>query len=147
MPLFYVSDVFLTDGSRVSAATVASTAIAAAQWAVTQVICLTYQNSKEDIRVQHMFSLNSLSICNTLLFFHVLNLFHSQTAQNGSGGGQSVDTAVYQQGEAVTYSQEGHEYSGPDGTTFKAQADTRVAALASTGTALMGAYTAGTAPG
>ncbi|KAJ8360813.1 hypothetical protein SKAU_G00173380 [Synaphobranchus kaupii] len=29
-------DVFLTDGSRVSAATVASTAIAAAQWAVTQ---------------------------------------------------------------------------------------------------------------
>uniref|UniRef100_A0A3P8YXA8 RNA binding motif protein 10 n=1 Tax=Esox lucius TaxID=8010 RepID=A0A3P8YXA8_ESOLU len=30
-------DVFLTDGGRVSAATVASTAIAAAQWAVTQV--------------------------------------------------------------------------------------------------------------
>lgn len=37
VPLFCVSDVFLTDGSRVSAATVASTAIAAAQWAVTQV--------------------------------------------------------------------------------------------------------------
>lgn len=35
--IFSVSDVFLTDGSRVSAATVASTAIAAAQWAVTQV--------------------------------------------------------------------------------------------------------------
>uniref|UniRef100_A0A665USB6 RNA binding motif protein 10 n=1 Tax=Echeneis naucrates TaxID=173247 RepID=A0A665USB6_ECHNA len=33
-------DVFLTDGSRVSAATVASTAIAAAQWAVTQVTFL-----------------------------------------------------------------------------------------------------------
>uniref|UniRef100_A0A4W6EWT7 RNA binding motif protein 10 n=1 Tax=Lates calcarifer TaxID=8187 RepID=A0A4W6EWT7_LATCA len=32
-------DVFLTDGSRVSAATVASTAIAAAQWAVTQRSC------------------------------------------------------------------------------------------------------------
>ncbi|XP_033862857.3 RNA-binding protein 10 isoform X5 [Acipenser ruthenus] len=31
-------DVFLTDGSRVSAATVASTAIAAAQWAVTQTV-------------------------------------------------------------------------------------------------------------
>lgn len=31
------SDVFMTDSSRVSAATVASTAIAAAQWAVTQV--------------------------------------------------------------------------------------------------------------
>lgn len=30
-------DVFLADGSRVSVATVASTAIAAAQWAVTQV--------------------------------------------------------------------------------------------------------------
>ncbi|XP_042264536.1 RNA-binding protein 10 isoform X2 [Thunnus maccoyii] len=97
-------DVFLTDGSRVSAATVASTAIAAAQWAVTQ------------------------------------------TAQNGSGGGQSIETAVYQQGEAVTYNQEGHEYSGPDGTTFKAQADTRVAALPGTGAALMGAYTAGAAP-
>ncbi|KAM7411808.1 hypothetical protein PAMA_021673 [Pampus argenteus] len=93
-------DVFLTDGSRVSAATVASTAIAAAQWAVTQ------------------------------------------TAQNGSGGGQSIETAVYQQGAAVTYNQEGHEYSGPNGTTFKA--DARVAT--STGAALMGAYTAGAAP-
>ncbi|XP_071332453.1 RNA-binding protein 10 [Trachinotus anak] len=97
-------DVFLTDGSRVSAATVASTAIAAAQWAVTQ------------------------------------------TAQNGSGGGQSIDTAVYQQGAAVTYNQEGHEFSGPDGTTFKAQADTRVPALPSAGAALMGAYTGGAAP-
>ncbi|KAM9350756.1 RNA-binding protein 10 [Symphorus nematophorus] len=97
-------DVFLTDGNRVSAATVASTAIAAAQWAVTQ------------------------------------------TAQNGSGGGQSIDTAVYQQGAAVTYSQEGNEYSGLDGTTFKAQADVRVAALPSTGAALIGAYTGGAAP-
>ncbi|TMS16258.1 RNA-binding protein 10 [Larimichthys crocea] len=97
-------DVFLTDGSRVSAATVASTAIAAAQWAVTQ------------------------------------------TAQNGSSGGQSIDTAVYQQGAAVTYSQEGNEYSGLDGTTFKAQADSRVAGLPGAGTALMGAYTGGSAP-
>ena len=40
VPLFHASDVFLTDGSRVSAATVASTAIAAAQWAVTQVTFL-----------------------------------------------------------------------------------------------------------
>lgn len=40
VPLFHASDVFLADGSRVSAATVASTAIAAAQWAVTQVTCL-----------------------------------------------------------------------------------------------------------
>nr|XP_046252043.1 RNA-binding protein 10 isoform X2 [Scatophagus argus] len=97
-------DVFLTDGNRVSAATVASTAIAAAQWAVTQ------------------------------------------TAQNGSGGGQSVDTAIYQQGAAVAYSQEGNEYCGQDGTTFKAQADARVAALPSAGAALMGAYTGGAAP-
>ncbi|TKS77664.1 RNA-binding protein 10 G patch domain-containing protein 9 [Collichthys lucidus] len=97
-------DVFLTDGSRVSAATVASTAIAAAQWAVTQ------------------------------------------TAQNGSSGGQGIDTAVYQQGAAVTYSQEGNEYSGLDGTTFKAQADSRVAGLPGAGTALMGAYTGGSAP-
>ncbi|KAM3617410.1 uncharacterized protein V6R79_005784 [Siganus canaliculatus] len=91
-------DVFLTEGNRVSAATVASTAIAAAQWAVTQ------------------------------------------TAQNGASGGQNVDAAVYQQGAAVTYSQEGNEYSGKDGTAFKAQADTRVGALPSAGAALMGSY-------
>ncbi|XP_040007857.1 RNA-binding protein 10 [Xiphias gladius] len=97
-------DVFLTDGSRVSAATVASTAIAAAQWAVTQ------------------------------------------TAQNGSGGGQSVDTTVYQQGAAVTYNQEGHEYSRPDGTTFKAQADARVPAVPIAGAALVRTYTGGAAP-
>ncbi|XP_044065667.1 RNA-binding protein 10 [Siniperca chuatsi] len=97
-------DVFLTDGSRVSAATVASTAIAAAQWAVTQ------------------------------------------TTQNGSGGSQSIDTAVYQQGAAVTYNQEGNEYTGIDGTTFKGQADARVAALPSAGAALMGAYTGGAVP-
>lgn len=54
---------------------------------------------------------------------------------------------MYQQGAAVTYNQEGHEYSGPDGTTFKAQADTRVATLPSAGAALMGAYTAGAAAG
>ncbi|XP_034393942.1 RNA-binding protein 10 isoform X2 [Cyclopterus lumpus] len=96
-------DVFLTDGSRVSAATVASTAIAAAQWAVTQ------------------------------------------TAQNGSGVSQSIDTPVYQQGAAVTYNQEGNEYSGLDGTTFKAQADVRVAALPGAGAAQMGAYTGGAA--
>ncbi|CAJ1085098.1 RNA-binding protein 10 isoform X4 [Xyrichtys novacula] len=91
-------DVFLTDGSRVSAATVASTAIAAAQWAVTQ------------------------------------------TTQNGSGGGQSTDTAVCQQGAAVTYNKDGNEYSGLDGTSFKAQADIRVPALPTSGAALMGAY-------
>ncbi|XP_047446757.1 RNA-binding protein 10 isoform X2 [Mugil cephalus] len=90
-------DVFVTDGSRVSAATVASTAIAAAQWAVTQ------------------------------------------TAQNG--GGQSVDTAVYQQGAAVTYGQEGH-----DGSAFKAQADTRLVALPSVGAGLNGPYPGGAAP-
>ncbi|XP_068452768.1 RNA-binding protein 10 [Clinocottus analis] len=89
-------DVFLTDGSRVSAATVASTAIAAAQWAVTQ------------------------------------------TAQNGSGGSQSLDTPVYQQGAAVTYNQEGNEYSGLDGTSFKA--DVRAAAPPAAGAAQMGAY-------
>uniref|UniRef100_A0A3B4ZB67 RNA-binding protein 10-like n=1 Tax=Stegastes partitus TaxID=144197 RepID=A0A3B4ZB67_9TELE len=41
-------DVFVSDGSRVSAATVASTAIAAAQWAVTQVTCLNYHYSKDN---------------------------------------------------------------------------------------------------
>ncbi|TNN82353.1 RNA-binding protein 5 [Liparis tanakae] len=93
-------DVFLTDGSRVSAATVASTAIAAAQWAVTQ------------------------------------------TTPNGSGVSQSVDTAVYQQGAAVTYNQEGNDYSGLDGTTFQAQADVRVAVLPA-GAAQMGVHTGG----
>lgn len=37
MSVVHTSDVFVADGSRVSAATVASTAIAAAQWAVSQV--------------------------------------------------------------------------------------------------------------
>ncbi|XP_068600493.1 RNA-binding protein 10 [Brachionichthys hirsutus] len=97
-------DVFLTDGNRVSAATVASTAIAAAQWAVTQ------------------------------------------AAQNGSGGGQSLETAVYQQGAAVTYSRERNEYSGIDGTTLKAQADVALAALPNAGLLLMGAYMGGTPP-
>lgn len=38
--LINISDVFVTEGSRVSAATVASTAIAAAQWAISQVTYL-----------------------------------------------------------------------------------------------------------
>ncbi len=84
-------------------------------------------------------------LCFALYFS--LTLFQSQAAQNGSGGGQSIDTAVYQQGAAVTYSQEGSEYSVLDGTTFKAQADARVTALPGAGTALMGAYTGGAAPG
>lgn len=58
-----------------------------------------------------------------------------------------MDTGVYQQGAAVTYGQDGNEYSGLDGTTFKAQADARIAALPSAGAALMGAYTGGVAPG
>ncbi|XP_028308724.1 RNA-binding protein 10 isoform X3 [Gouania willdenowi] len=89
-------DSFMTDGNKVNAATVASTAIAAAQWAVTQ---------------------------------------------NGSAGGQSIDTAVYQQGAAVIYPQEGQRYAGSDGTTLNAQTVTRGAALAAAGTTLNGAYT------
>ncbi|KAF7668720.1 hypothetical protein LDENG_00289820 [Lucifuga dentata] len=94
-------DVFLTDVSKVSAATVASTAIAAAQWAVTQ------------------------------------------AAQNGSGGGQGVDTAVYQQGAAVTYSEDRHECSGSDGAAFKAHTDAKLTALPNAGVAVLGTYTAG----
>lgn len=89
-----------------------------------------------------MFMIVFSCFCFCLIF---KNLFHSQTAQNGSGAGQSVDTAVYQQGAAVTYSQDGNEYSGQDGTTFKAQVDARVASLPSAGPALMGAYTGGAA--
>lgn len=76
-----------------------------------------------------------------------LGLFHSQTAQNGSGGGQGLEAAVYQQGAAVTYNQDGQESSGCDGIAFKALADPKVAALPGAGGALMGAYTAGAAPG
>lgn len=82
-----------------------------------------------------------------VVFLFFVCVFFSQTAQNGSGGGQSIDTAVYQQGAAVTYNQEGTDYSGLDGTSFKVQADVRVAALPGAGTALMGAYAGGVAPG
>lgn len=54
---------------------------------------------------------------------------------------------MYQQGAAVTYGQDGNEYPGIDGTTYKTQADVRVAALPSAGAALMGTYTGGAAPG
>lgn len=133
LSLVYVRDVFVTDGSRVSAATVASTAIAAAQWAVTQV--------KFDV-LQHIYH-----ILNTDCMIIVFILLNSQTSQNGPGGGQSVDTSVYQQGAAVTYSQEGLEYAGQDGTTFKPQADNRVTALTSGVASLNGAYAGGAAPG
>ncbi|XP_077439840.1 RNA-binding protein 10 isoform X1 [Vanacampus margaritifer] len=98
-------DAFLTDGNRVSAATVASTAIAAAQWAVTQ------------------------------------------TAQNGSGGGQSAEyREMYQQGAAITYNQDGNDYTLPDGQHFQMQTDSRVASLPSTGAPLRGAYSAAATP-
>jgi len=54
---------------------------------------------------------------------------------------------VYQQGAAVTYNQEGNDYSGLDGTTFKAQADVRVAVLPAAGAAQVGAHTGGGASG
>ncbi|XP_053705937.1 RNA-binding protein 10 [Synchiropus splendidus] len=77
-------DVFMSDGGRVSAATVASTAIAAAQWAVTQT--------------------------------------------NPNGAVQNAESAVFQQGAAVSYSQAAHEFSGQDGN-FQVGINTRVAAL------------------
>lgn len=52
---------------------------------------------------------------------------------------------MYQQGAAVTYNQDGNEYSGIDGTTFKALAEARVAALPGVGAAQMGAYAGGAA--
>uniref|UniRef100_A0A8C1FTL0 RNA binding motif protein 10 n=1 Tax=Cyprinus carpio carpio TaxID=630221 RepID=A0A8C1FTL0_CYPCA len=51
-------DVFLTDGNRVSVATVASTAIAAAQWAVTQVPTYT-----------HIYYVNKTFILDVQLYF------------------------------------------------------------------------------
>lgn len=82
--------------------------------------------------------------CFASLFLYI---YRSQTTQNGSVRGPSIDTGVYQQGAAVTYTQEGNEYSGPDGTTFKAQADARVTGLPGAGAALMDAYTAGAVSG
>uniref|UniRef100_H3DC22 RNA binding motif protein 10 n=1 Tax=Tetraodon nigroviridis TaxID=99883 RepID=H3DC22_TETNG len=93
-------DVFLADSNRVSAATVASTAIAAAQWAVTQ------------------------------------------AAQNGPSGGLGVDTALCQQGAAVSYSQKGNTFSGLDVSSFKPQTDVRAAPLPGAGAALMGTFPA-----
>lgn len=81
------------------------------------------------------------------MFFSIYLFFNFQTTQNGPGGGQGVDTGVYQQGAAITYSQEGHEYAGQDGTSFKPQADNRVAALTSGVASLNGAYIGGAAPG
>lgn len=146
---FYLSDAFVADGSRVSAATVASTAIAAAQWAVTQVTCQIYDRLKQSICILRF------QIIFVPLYLHIWlckdkstrYLFLSQNAQKGSSGGQSVDASSYQQGAAVTYSQEGLEYTGPDSTTFKAHADGGVAALTSVGASLNGAYAGGAAPG
>lgn len=84
------------------------------------------------------------------MYYSYLSLtycFHCQNAQNGSSGGQNVDGAVYQQGAAVTYGQDGHEFSLLDGATFKVPTDARVAALPNPGTALMGAYTTGATSG
>ena len=85
----------------------------------------------------------SIFYCFVCFSLHLYIYF--QNTQNGSD--QSAGAAVYQQGAAVTYSQEGLEHTGSDGTTFKAQADTRAAALPSAGPSLNGAYTPGAAPG
>ncbi|XP_045062946.1 RNA-binding protein 10 isoform X2 [Coregonus clupeaformis] len=57
-------DVFLTDGSRVSAATVASTAIAAAQWAVTQTAQSLSSASQQgvDVGLYHQRAAVTLSV-------------------------------------------------------------------------------------
>lgn len=70
---------------------------------------------------------------------HVYLMFvmiYFQNNPNGSGDG----AAVYQQGAAVTYAQEGQAYPGPD-------TDSRIAALPGAGVALNGAYSGGGNPG
>uniref|UniRef100_A0A674NBZ5 RNA binding motif protein 10 n=1 Tax=Takifugu rubripes TaxID=31033 RepID=A0A674NBZ5_TAKRU len=119
-------DVFLPDSNRVSAATVASTAIAAAQWAVTQVLKST---------VVTVISFHFIKKWETRFTYCLLFLFNGfiQTAQNGPSGGQGVDTALCQQVAAVAYSQEGNTFSGLDVAPFKPQTDVRVAALPGAG--------------
>lgn len=72
----------------------------------------------------------------------VFNAF-IQTAQNGRSGGQGVETALCQQGAAVSYSQEGNVYSVLDVASFKPQTDVRVATLPGAGAAQMGTFPAG----
>lgn len=127
---------FLPDSNRVSAATVASTAIAAAQWAVTQVLKST---------VAIVISFSFIKKWKTRFAYWLLFLFNGciQTAQNGPSGGQGVDTALCQQVAAVSYSQEGNAFSGLDVAPFKPQTDVRVAALPGAGATQMGAFPAG----
>lgn len=66
-----------------------------------------------------------------------------QAAQNGPSGGLGVDTALCQQGAAVSYSQKGNTFSGLDVSSFKPQTDVRVAPLPGAGAALMGTFPAG----
>lgn len=53
-----------------------------------------------------------------------------------------MNGAAFQQGAAVTYNQDGNTYSGPDSTTFKAQAHAGVTVLPSATASVTGAYTA-----
>lgn len=124
---------FLPDSNRVSAATVASTAIAAAQWAVTQV----WKSTVVTVISFH-FIKTRFTYCHLFLFNGFI-----QTAQNGPSGGQGVDTALCQQVAAVSYSQEGNAFSGLDVAPFKPQTDVRVAALPGAGAAQMGMFPAG----
>lgn len=66
-----------------------------------------------------------------------------QAAQNGPSGGLGVDTALCQQGAAVSYSQKGNTFSGLDVSSFKPQTDVRISPLPGAGAALMGTFPAG----
>lgn len=134
--LCLIRDVFLPDINRVSAATVASTAIAAAQWAVTQVWKST---------VVTVISLHFIKKWKTRFTYSLLFISNGfiQAAQNGPSGGQGVDTALCQQVAAVSYSREGNTFSGLDVAPFKPQTDVRIAALPGAGAAQMGTFPAG----
>lgn len=130
----HIRDVFLVDSNRVSAATVASTAIAAAQWAVTQVW--------KSVIVSVIFIYSIMRNTKKVQFVFVFNGF-IQAAQNGPSGGPGVDTALCQQGAAVSYSQKRNTFSGLDVSSFKPQTDVRVAPIPGGGAALMGTFPAG----
>lgn len=98
-----------------------------------------------DIPIKTDFPLECFSGDKTKLVRYLLS-FSTFSPKNGPAGSKSADTAVCQQGGAVSYSQEGDLFSGLDGT-LKSIKDTEIAALTGAGVAMIGPYTGGAAPG
>ncbi|XP_016340069.1 RNA-binding protein 10-like [Sinocyclocheilus anshuiensis] len=135
-------DVFLTDGNRVSGATVASTAIAAAQWAVTQTAQLSAAAQSGDIGVHQqgaaaaVFGLEAVQVVSAetqafkgpvpaLLTSHTtLGATDGGTASTGETGATSILAlaASHTQLITTTTSTQAHQcqqYPDPDISTYQ----------------------------